>query len=61
MLTKLTFEPRQAPEFKLLATSGEEIYIYILYRFLLVQFPRKAVDILGLILKIVYMYHHGLL
>lgn len=59
MLTKLTFEPRQAPEFKLLATSGEEIYI--LCRFLLVQFPRKAVDILGLILKIVYMYHHGLL
>lgn len=53
-MTKLEIEPRQAPEFKHLATEEGTAAL-----FLLAPVPRRAVDFLGLILKTVYMYKHS--
>lgn len=53
-MTRLDIEPRQAPEFKHLATGEEKTAL-----FLLVPIPKRAVDFLGLILKTVFMHKHG--
>lgn len=54
IVTRLEIEPRQAPELKHLATGEEKTAL-----FLLVPMPKRAVDFLGLILKIVFTHKHG--